>query len=100
MKVIKPSENRRILLKGTTRKINSQERGFLTCLRPLTTVGLPLMKNVTAPLAKSVLSPFWLTVEIAATNRLIQKKLYGSKMKALIISNKKIEDIMKIVKSI
>ena len=58
MKVIQPLEKRRILLKGTTRKINSQERGFLTCLRPLTTFGLPSMKNVTAPLAKTVLSPF------------------------------------------
>ena len=58
MKVIQPLEKRRILLKGTTRKINSQEREFLTCLRPLTTVGLPSMKNVTAPLAKTVLPPF------------------------------------------
>ena len=32
MKAIKPLENRGILLKGTTRNINSQERGFLIFL--------------------------------------------------------------------
>ena len=34
MKVIKSLENRGILLKGTTRKITSQEGGFLNILRP------------------------------------------------------------------
>ena len=32
MKTIKPLENRGILLKGTTRNINSQEGGFLIFL--------------------------------------------------------------------
>ena len=35
MKVIKSLENRRILLKGTTRKIASQEGGFLNFFTPL-----------------------------------------------------------------
>ena len=35
MKVIKSSENRGILLKRITRKITSQERGFLNFLGPL-----------------------------------------------------------------
>ena len=58
MKVITSLENRGILLKGTTRKITSQEGGFLNFLRPLMTAGLPLMKSVLTPLAKSVLLPF------------------------------------------
>ena len=44
IKVIKSLENRRILLKGTTTKITSQEGGFLNFLRQLMTAGLPLMK--------------------------------------------------------
>ena len=58
MKVIKILENRLILLKGTTRKITIQERGFLNFFRPLMTTGLPLMKNLLTPLAKNILSPF------------------------------------------
>ena len=58
MKVFKSLENRGILLKGTTRKIISQNRKFLNFLRPLMPSGLPLMKSVHIPLAKSVLLPF------------------------------------------
>ena len=57
MKVIKSSENRRILLKGTARKITSQEGGFPNFLRPLMAAGLLLTKHVLTPLAKSVLIP-------------------------------------------
>ena len=46
VKVIKSLENRVILLKGTTRKITSQEGGFLNFLRRLMTAGLPLMKSI------------------------------------------------------
>ena len=56
-KVIKSSENRLILLKKATRKITSQEGGFINFLRPLMNAGLPLMKSVLTPLAKSVLLP-------------------------------------------
>ena len=37
VEIIRYSENRGILLKGTTRKITSQEEGFLNFLRPLMT---------------------------------------------------------------
>ena len=57
VKVISSLENRRLLLKGTTRKITSQEGGFLNFLKPLVLVGSPLMKNVLTPLAKSVFIP-------------------------------------------
>ena len=46
MKVTNSSQNREILLKGTTRKITSPERGALNILRPLMTAGLPLLKSV------------------------------------------------------
>ena len=52
IKVIKSLENRGMLLKRITRKITSQEGGFLNFLRPLRTTGLPLIKNVLTPFAK------------------------------------------------
>ena len=54
MKVIRSLDNRGILIKGTTRKITSQEGGFLNFLRLLMTAGLPLTKCVLTRLAKSV----------------------------------------------
>ena len=57
VKVISSLENRRLLLKRTTRKITSQEGGFLNFLKPLVLVGSPLIKNVLTPLAKSVFIP-------------------------------------------
>ena len=55
MKVIKVLWNREVLLKGTTRKITSQERGFLNLLRPLMIAVLPLVETALTPLAKR----FW-----------------------------------------
>ena len=92
-------ENRRILLKGTTRKIATLKGGFLDFLRPLITAGLPLMKSVLTSLAKSVLLPFGLSAAMSATDETIQQKIYGSDTTALIISNEEMEDITKIVKS-
>ena len=92
MKVIKSLENRRILLKGTTTKITTQEGGFLNFLILLITAGLPLMKSVLTPLAKSVLLPLGLL--LSAADAAIQKKIYGSGITALIISNEEMEDIM------
>ena len=43
VKIIRSLENRGILLKGTIRKITSQDGEFLSFLRPLMTAGLPLM---------------------------------------------------------
>ena len=44
--------------------------------------------------------PLKLTVAASATDAAIQKKIFGSGMIASIISNKEMEDIMKIVKSL
>ena len=93
MKVIKSLENRGILLKGTTRKITSQEGGFLNFLRPLMTAGLPLMKSVLTPLAKSVLLPLELSAGMSTADAAIQKTIYGSGATALITSNEEMEDI-------
>ena len=61
-------ENRGIFLKRTTREIISLEEGFLSFLKPLISVGLPLMKNVLTPLAKSILVPFGLTAAASAAD--------------------------------
>ena len=66
--VIRSLENRGILLKRTTRKIGSKKGGFLNVLRPLMLVGLPLVKNVLTPLAKSILAPLRLTTTTSATD--------------------------------
>ena len=89
MKVIKSLENRGNLLKETTREIRSRAGGFIDFLRPFMSVGLPLMKNVLTPLAKSVLVRLGSTTATSATVAAIQKKIYIEE----------IVDIMKIVKS-
>ena len=55
MKIIRSLENRGIFFKGTTKKFTTQKGRFLNFLRPLMTPGLPLMKWVFTPQAKSAL---------------------------------------------
>ena len=53
-----------------------QSGGFLgRLLGPLLKTGLPLMKNVLKPLAKSILIPLGLTAA-AATDAAIHKKMF------------------------
>ena len=61
--------------------------------------GLPLMKNILKPLAKSVLIPLGLTAVALATDAAIYKKMFGSGTTTLIISKKEMNDILKIIKS-
>ena len=71
------------------------------------TAGLPLMKNVLAPLAKNVLLPYRLSEGMSAADTAIQKEIYGLdrssdldlRTTALIVLNEELEDIMKIIKS-
>ena len=82
-----------------------QSGGFLgKILRPLLKTGLLLMKHVLKPLAKSVLIPSGLTAAAAAAataiDAAIQKKIFGSGMTTLIISNEEMNNIMKIFKSL
>ena len=79
-----------------------QSGGFLgRLLGPLLKTGLPSMKSVIKPLAKSVLIPLGLTAA-AAADAGIQKKILGSghNNMTLIISNDEMDDILKVVKSL
>ena len=51
-----------------------------------------------ATLAQSVLLEFGLSSAMLAADTVIQKKIYGTTTRALIISNEELEDIIKIVK--
>ena len=53
------------------------------------------MKNVLKPLDKSVLIPLGLAAAAAAIDAAIQKKIFGSGMTTLLISNEEIVGIMK-----
>ena len=78
-----------------------QSGGFLgRLLGSLLRTGFPLMKNVLRPLAKSVLIPFGLTAAASATDAAIHKKIFGFGITILIISNEKMNNVMKIVKSL
>ena len=88
-----------------------QSGGFLCkLLGPLLKTGLPLIKNVITPLAKSVLIPLGLTAAASAADAGIHKKILGSGRcnssssashnTTLIISNKDMKDLIKIVKSL
>ena len=87
-----------------------QSGGFLgRLLGPFLKTGLPLIKNVIKPLAKSVLIPLGLTVAASAEDAGIHNKILGSghcrsssalhnNNTILIKSNNEIEEIIKIVK--
>ena len=79
-----------------------QSGGFLgKLLGPLLKTGLRLMKSVITPLAKRVLIPLGLTAAASATDVGIHKKIFGSgNNTTLIISNKDMDDLIKIVKSL
>ena len=61
---------------------------------------MPLIGNVLKPLVKSVLIALGLPAAASATDAVIHKKMFGSGITTLIISNEKMNDIMKIVKSL
>ena len=67
---------------------------------PLLKPGLPLMKNLMKPLAKSVLIPIGLSAASPAADSEIHKKILRSGTTTLIISNDETEDIIDIVKSL
>ena len=69
-------------------------------LGPLLNTWLPLIGNVLKPLAKSNLIPLGLTTAALATYAAIHKKIFRSGKTTLIISNEKMNDIMKITKSL
>ena len=60
---------------------------------------MPLIGNVPKPLAKVVLILLGLATAASATDTAIHKKMFGSGIITLIISNEEINDLMKIFKS-
>ena len=82
-------------------KLNYLLGGFLARLfGPLLKTGLPLMKNLIKPLAKSVLILLGLTAAASAADAGIHKKILGSGTTTRIILNDKMKHIIKIVKSL
>ena len=74
-----------------------QSGGFLGSL--LSKLAGPLMK-VAVPLAKNILAPLEITAAAPAIDAAIQEKIHGSGTTTLIISNEKMNDIMKIVQDL
>ena len=74
-----------------------QSGGFLGSL--LSKSAGPLMK-VAVPLAKNILAPSGITAAASAIDAGIQKKIDGSETTILIISNDKLNDIIKIVQAL
>ena len=88
-----------IKLSKTQLHKTGQSEGFLgRILGPILKNGLLLMKNILKPIAKSVLIPLGLTAEASTTDAAIHKKMFGSGVTTLIISNEEMNDIMKIAK--
>ena len=79
-----------------------QSGGFLgKLLGPLLKKGSPLMKNVITLLAKSVLILLGLTAAASAADAGIHRKILGSgNNTTVILSNKDMDDLIKIVKSV
>ena len=78
-----------------------QSGGFLgRLLGPLLKTGLPLIKNVIKPLAKSFLIPLGLAAVASAADARMHKKILGSETTTPIISNDEMEDIIRIVRSL
>ena len=74
-----------------------QSREFLGCL--LSKLAGPLMK-VAVPLAKNVLTPLGITAAASAINAGIQNEIHDSGTTTLLVSNKEMNDIMKIVQAL
>ena len=93
-----------IMLSKTQLSKMIQSGGFLgRLLSPLLRTGLPLMKSVIKPLAKSVLVPLGLAAAALATDAGIHKKTLGpghNNNTTLIISNDEMDGILEIVKSL
>ena len=97
------SNNSSVDIKSSKAQLSKmiQSGGFLgKLLGLLLKTGLPLIKNVIAPLAKSVLIPLGLTAAASAADAGIHKKILRSGNTTLIISNKDMHDLIKIVKSL
>ena len=101
LKALPNNSSANIKLSKTQLHKIGQSGGFLgRLLGSLLKFGLLLIGNVLIALAKSVLIPLGLTAAASATDAAIHKKMFGSGNTTLIISNKEMNDIMKIIKSL
>ena len=73
---------------------------FSRLFGPLLQTGLPLIKNVITPLAKSVIIRLGLTAAVLAADAGIHKKILGSGTTTLIISNDEMKNFINIVNSL
>ena len=87
------------LSKTQLHKIGQSGRILGRFLGPLLKTGFPLIGNVLKPLDKIVLIPLWLRATASATRADFHKKIFGSGITTLIISEE-MSDIMQIVKSL
>ena len=81
-------------------KQDNQENFLEMLLGPLLKSGLPLIRNVFKTLAKSVLVPLGLTAAVSVVDAAIQKKSVRTGITISIISNKEMDVVMKLVKSL
>ena len=81
-------------------KQDNQENFLEMLLGPLLKSGLPLIRNVFKTLAKSVLVPLGLTAAVSVVDAAIQKKSIRTGITISIISNKEMDVVMKLVKSL
>ena len=56
--------------------------------------------KVAVPLARNILAPLGITAAVSTIDAVIQKKIHGSGAATLIISNKEMNDTMKIVQAL
>ena len=99
-KLIRSSSANIKLSKTQLRKLGQSGRFLGRRLGPLLKTGLPLIRKVFKPLAKSVLIPLGLIAAASATDAAIHEKMFGSGTTTLIISNEEMNDIMKVIKSL
>ena len=101
-KLLKAFANNRSAVKELSNtqlsKIIQLSRFLGRLLGPLLQTGLPLMKNLPKPIAKSVLIQLGLTTTTLAADVVILKKLISARTIAVIISNEEMGDVMKIIK--
>ena len=99
-KVFADNSSANIKLSKTQLEKIGQPGGFFgRLLEPLLKSGLLLMKNLLKSLAKRISIPLELTPAVSATDTAIDNRMFGSGMTPLLISNGKMNVIMKIVQS-
>ena len=84
------------LSKTQLHKIERSEGIWVSLFGLLLRTGLHSMKDVLKPLAKGVIIPLVLTAVASATDAAIHKKIIGFGNMTLIMSNKEMNDIIKI----